>query len=118
MENETPKTTEIEQGGVFLSTLKRNNKQIRDDRAQALYDSALLFYRRLVEDLEVEMKSLQRDRNNMLDLSPTTADSLVLASDFNGKVFAEKDLEIGLKIRNLQIKLDVSRDSYKRLFGA
>jgi len=47
MENEV-KTNE----GAFLSSLKRNNKQIRDDRAAAIGESAQLLYKRAVEDLE------------------------------------------------------------------
>lgn len=38
--------------GAFLSSLKRNNKQIRDDRATAIAEDAQVLYRRTVEDLE------------------------------------------------------------------
>ena len=53
----------------------------------------------------------------MLDLSPTNADSLTLASDFNAPSFVEKDIDLGVKIRNLTIKLDVAQNNYKTLFG-
>ena len=52
----------------------------------------------------------------MLDLSPTTADSLVLASDFDSKAFVAKDIELGVKIRNLEIKLEIASNRYADLF--
>jgi Adenylosuccinate synthetase len=62
METET-----VEKQGAFLSSLKRNNKQIRDDRAIAIGESAQLIYKRAVEDLEVGIKQMKRDQENMLD---------------------------------------------------
>ena len=52
----------------------------------------------------------------MLDLSPTSADSLVMASDFDAEAFIQKDVEIGLKIRNLEITLEIARTRYNHLF--
>jgi len=39
--------------GAFIESLKRNNKQIRDDRAASIVDIAQLKYKRKVEDLEL-----------------------------------------------------------------
>ena len=103
--------------GAFIESLKRNNKQIRDDRATSISEDAQIIYKREVEDLEIEIKKLMRERENMLDLSPTDANSLVLASDFNSKEFVNKDIEIGIKIRNLEIKLEIARNRYNHLFG-
>jgi hypothetical protein len=52
----------------------------------------------------------------MLDLSPSTADSLVLATDFDAKTFVDKDIDIGVQIRNLEIKLEIAEARYKHLF--
>lgn len=102
--------------GVFVDSLKRNNKKIRDDRAVAIAEDAQMIYKRTVEDYELEIRRLRRERDGMLDLSPTTADSLVLATDFNSKAFVEKDIEIGVNIRNLEIKLDIAKSRYESLF--
>jgi len=102
--------------GAFVESLKRNNKKIREDRAIAISEDAQMLYKRIVEDLELEIKRVRRERESMLDLSPTTADSLVLASDFDSKLFVEKDLEMGVKIRNLEIKLEIARNRYAHLF--
>jgi hypothetical protein len=102
--------------GAFLVSLKRNNKQIRDDRATAIAEDAQVLYRRTVEDLEIKINRMKRDRENMLDLSPTHADSLMIASDFNAEAYVAKDVELGVNIRNAEIKLDIAKKQYEHLF--
>ncbi len=103
--------------GVFVDSLRRNNKKIRDDRAIAIVEAAEMLYKRTVEDLELEIRGMKRDRDAMLDLSPTDANSLLLASDFNAKAFVQKDLELGVNIRLLEIKVEIARERYKFLFS-
>ena len=102
--------------GAFIESLTRNNKQIRSDRATAISEDAELLYKREIEDLTVQMRKIEREREGMLDLSPENAMSLKLASDFDAKEFVRKDLEIGVKIRNLLIKLEIAKERYKHLF--
>ena len=113
MENEEVKETT----GAFLSSLKRNNKQIRDDRAIAIGETAQLLYKRKVEDLDVSIKRMKRDQENMLDLSPTNSMSLVVASDFKADDYVKKDLELSVEIRNSEIELDIAKKRYTYLFG-
>jgi len=115
MENE--KMVEGKETGAFISSLKRNNKQIRDDRAQAIAEDAGMIYRRTIEDLELSIRRMNRERENMLDLSPTTAQSLVLATDFDSSAFVQKDIDLGVKIRNSEIKLEIAKKQYAYLFG-
>lgn len=105
------------QQGAFLSSLKRNNKQIRDDRATAIADVAQLKYKRKVEDLEMAIRDMKREQDNMLDLSPTNAQSLIIASDFDAEAYIGKDLELGVRIRNEEIRLEIARKRYAFLFG-
>jgi hypothetical protein len=104
--------------GAFLDSLKRNNKQIRDDRAKSIAEDAQVLYRREVEDIDLKISRLKRDQENMLDLSPDNAHSLKLASDFDGKDYVAKDLKIGIDIRNLEIALEIAKARYEYLFGA
>lgn len=103
--------------GAFVSSLKRNNKQIRDDRATAITEDTQLIYKRKIEDLELSVKKMKREQENMLDLSPTNAQSLILASDFDSVKYVEKDIELGVKIRNAEITLEIARLRYTYLFG-
>jgi hypothetical protein len=103
--------------GAFFSSLKRNNRQIRDDRATAIAEDTELVYKRKIEDLELNIKKMKREQDNMLDLSPTNAQSLILASDFISADYVEKDIELGIKIRNTEITLEIARKRYQYLFG-
>ena len=47
--------------GAFIASLKRNNKQIRDDRATSIGEDTQLLYKRLIEDLEVSIKRMERE---------------------------------------------------------
>jgi len=105
------------QVGAFKESLYRNNSKIRKDRADSIIEDAELIYKREIEDLEVQMKKMQREQENMLDLSPTNAMNLTLASDFDSKIYVDKDIELGVKIRNVEIKLDIARKRYAYLFG-
>lgn len=108
---------EKQTGGAFFESLKRNNKQIRDDRAVAIVEDTQLIYKRKIEDLETSIKRMKREQENMLDLSPTNAQSLILASDFDAASYATKDIDLGVKIRNAEITLEISKKRYTYLFG-
>jgi len=103
--------------GAFVESLKRNNKQIRSDRATAISEDTELVYKRFIEDLEINIRKMKREQENMLDLSPSNAQSLVLASDFDCNAYVTKDTELGVKIRNTEIKLEIAKARYDYLFG-
>lgn len=103
--------------GRFMESLTRNNKKIRADRALAISEDTQMIYKRKIEDMITQRKRLKRERENMLDLSPTSADSLVLASDFKSEQFVDKDIAIGVDLRNLEIKLEIAQKQYEELFG-
>lgn len=114
----TDTTTSTETGkGVFYESLRRNNAKIRADRAATISEDAQLEYKRMIEDLAMDIKRMKRDQDNMLDLSPTDANSLKLASDFEAKEFVTKDVDLGFRIRNSEIRLEIAKNRYKLLFG-
>ena len=102
---------------AFIDSLKRNNKQIREDRATAIAEDTELIYKRQIEDLDLSIKKMKREQENMLDLSPDHAMSLVLASDFDSGAYVAKDVDLGVKIRNAEIKLEIAKKRYDFLFG-
>lgn len=103
--------------GAFLVSLVRNNKRIREDRARAIGEDTQLLYKRMIEDLRVKIRRLERERENMLDLSPSNSMSLIVASDFKADEFVAKDVELGVTIRNESIKLEIAEKRYFYLFG-
>ena len=103
--------------GAFVTSLKRNNKQIKDDRAEAIVEDTELLYKREIENLEIGIKRMKREQENMLDLSPENALTLRPAKDFDADAYVIKDLELGVKIRNEEIKLEIAQKRYAYLFG-
>lgn len=116
MDTENGKNEVLESKGAFVDSLKRKNSKIREDRAIAIAEDAEMAYKRTVEDLELKIKKVRREREAMLDLSPSTADSLILAADFDGLKFVEKDIQLGVDIRNMEIKLEIAKSRYNYLF--
>jgi hypothetical protein len=106
----------MEQVGKFSQLLRRNNKQIRDDRATQIVESTQLKYKRLIEDLEIEIKDLQRSRDSLLDLSPANTQSLTIGLDFDPNTFVKAHMDITLKIRNSKIQLNEAKEQYSALF--
>jgi hypothetical protein len=115
--SELESTALSEMKGAFVESLVRNNKKIREDRAIAISEDAQTLYKREIEDLGMQIKRMKRERDNMLDLSPSTADSLVLASDFDAADFVKKDVALGKKIRDLEVTVELAQSRYKFLFG-
>ncbi len=100
----------------FIESLQRNNDQIREDRARIIGGDSELIYRRRVEDLELKIKRLEREQEGLIDISPLDRNSLTFA-DFNPEEFVQKDMELSLIIRNLNIQLEVTRKRFEYLFG-
>lgn len=103
--------------GAFYESLKRNNAKIRQDRAVSIAEDAQLMYKRSIEDLEHEIRKMKRELDNMLDLSPSNTQSLILASDFDPQAYVTKDIEISVKIHNLEKKFEIANQRYQYLFG-
>jgi len=114
---DTLETVEPTVVGLFEQLLTRSNKEIKGDRALTLIEDASLTYEREIQDMEMTYKKLGRKRDNMLDLSPTNADSLILGKEFDSKGFVNGDISIGVDQRNLQVKLEIAYARFHKLFG-
>lgn len=106
-----------EMQGAFVTSLRRNNRQIRDDRALAIAEDAQMLFKREVEDINTKLKRTIRDRENMLDLGGNEITKIISPSDFDAKSFVEKDIALGIEIRNLEIKLEIAQKRYNELFS-
>jgi len=102
---------------VFMSSLVRNNKQLKEDRAAAIYEDTKLTYKRLIEDLEISIRKMKREQENMLDLGVTNTTSLIVPSDFDHAAYASKDSQLSLKIQMAEKELEIKNDRYIYLFG-
>ncbi len=105
-----------EKKGKFAEILTRSFKDTKIDRALQILESAEIYYSRKIQDLEIKLKQLKRDRDSLMDISPTTAGSMITASDFQHEEFVEKDIAYGIQIRELEIKLDIAKKRYNYIF--
>lgn len=113
---EAPQNVE-ELKGAFQRSLYRNNKAIKQERADSIIETAQMKYKRTVEDLALKIKQARRDLDSLLDLSPTDTHSLIMASDFNADAFIAKDSALRLSIYEDEIRLKILGAAYKQLFG-
>jgi hypothetical protein len=100
----------------FIEALRRNNDQIREDRARTIGDDSELIYRRAVEDIDLKIKKLEREQEGLIDVSPLDKNSLTFA-DFEPYGFVKRDMELSYAIRNLNIQLEISKKRFIYLFG-
>ncbi|NHN25433.1 hypothetical protein FIA58_007070 [Flavobacterium jejuense] len=100
----------------FVDALRRNNDQIREDRAKAIAEDSELIYKRRIEDIELKIKRLEREQDSCIDISPLDKNSLTFA-DFNPDTFVQRDIELSLNIRNLKIQFEIAKTRYEYLFG-
>lgn len=105
--------------GTFKTDLQRNFKQLKDSRAESVAEDVEIIYKRKIEDLCHEIRNIERDRENiMLDLSLTNVTSaLAVPYYFNAEKFLEKDMQLGIRKREAEIKLDIVARRYEELFG-
>jgi hypothetical protein len=101
---------------TLAAVLSRNTSQIKNDRAIEIAELAEIECKRKVEDLERELKQLERRKKSLTDLSPDNTFSIMKVKDFDPVEFIAKYNQIGLEIREATIKLEVARNTYKELF--
>jgi hypothetical protein len=103
--------------GALADSVRRNNKQIRADRGLNLVESIKMKYKRIIEDLQLDIRKKKIDQGNLLDFSPTNADSLILGKDLDETNFVKQDQQLSIDIENLSIRLRLAVERYKFLFG-
>ena len=102
--------------GRFLKQLNQSNSEIKKNRAISIAEKTQCIYKRKIEDLEIEIKELERNQKDALDLSPTNALSLQPAKDFSEEKFYTDDLNYSIQIREKKIEKELAEERYKYLF--
>jgi len=118
-ENQSIETEVVDEakGGFLQGSLKRSNRQIREERGEAIAEDLEIVYRRKVEDLETEVKRGVTRQKNAFDFSPTNSQSLVMAKELESVDILDKDLKLGEDLRALKIRLNIAKERYNFLFG-
>ena len=105
--------------GLFYQNLTRDFKKLKADRAEAVTEDAEIAYKRHIEDYCRNLREINRKRENlMLELAPTTTyDATVVPADFDVNMFMSEDEKLGVKARDLKIRLEIMLERYESLFG-
>ena len=113
-EKKTPKALNK---GALHQSLHRNLDQVKTDRADSIHEEIEIFFRREIEDLRLEIKSLKSDQDAQLDLSPDDANALVNSKNFDARQFIDREFEFLYKIKQKEITLELAESRYEHLFG-
>ncbi len=110
---------EFNNKGLFYQNLTRDFKKLKADRAESVTEDAEIAYKRHIEDYCRDLREISRRRENlMLELAPTTTyDATVVPADFDVNKFMAEDEKLGIRSRELTIKLEIMLDRYETLFG-
>lgn len=103
--------------GLFDQSLKRNFKQIREDRADLMKKSTRALYKREIDDLYTELDTLEVDRNNLLDFAGDSTTHVLNPSDFDAKNFISRDKSLTMKAREISIQIEEYTKRFNSLFG-
>jgi hypothetical protein len=103
--------------GEFFKTLVRNNATIRKDRAEVLAKNLRRQYKNQIDNMIGRIEQLRLEQQTLIDLSPTTKESLVFTGEFNSESFIEKDMALLKEIRNTKILMDEAITRFEQLFG-
>jgi len=108
----------LKRDGALIGSLVRNPKQVKHDRAESIAEDAMIRFKRTIEDLEVDIRRLERQRESRLDLSPDNTFSIISANQFDPIGFVDDEMIIGVQIREATIKLKIAKERFDYLFGA
>lgn len=108
---------DVELKGLLGETLKRNTKEIREERGKTLYEDLSVEYEREIQDLEREIRRKESEQNRQFDFSPGTTISLSFAENFDPRTILKQDQEKSLDINNLRVKRNLLAKRSNTLFG-
>ena len=116
MNEESNGTQIVKESGFVRENLNRNAKQLRQDRAESIYEELQVRFDRRVQDLELDLKRLRREQNAEFDFNPANTHSLVF-DKVDAVQVQEKDEQTSMKIRETLIRLNDAKQRYNFLFG-
>ena len=94
-----------------------NEKPAGSERATVDSESAESLYNREMQKLERLIRSLKRERDNMANRPLTDKQTSEITYAFNSGAYVSKEIEIGVRIRDLEKKLENARKRFQFLFG-
>jgi hypothetical protein len=77
-----------------------------------------LIYKRAIQKLARLIQCLKKQQEDLAGMTPTEAETSEITGAIDSGAYISKEIEIGVKIRDLEKKLESARKKYQFLFGA
>jgi hypothetical protein len=75
-------------------------------------------YKREIHNLARLIQYLKKQKEDLARMTPTEAETSEITDAIDSGAYVSKEIEIGVKIRDLEKKLELAKKRYQFLFGA
>jgi hypothetical protein len=106
-----------EKQGSNIAFTMGNEKPTASKRATVAAKDAESLYKREMQNLERLIRLLKKEQDNMANLSPTDKRASEITDAIDSGTYVSKEIEIGVKIRDLEKKLETAKKRFQFLFG-
>jgi hypothetical protein len=94
-----------------------NEKPTGSQRATAGSEDAKSLYKREIQSLAHLISLLKMEQEEIANLTPTDEQTKEITNAIDSGAYVSKEIEIGVKIRDLEKKLETARKRFQFLFG-
>ena len=77
-----------------------------------------LIYKREIQNLARLIQNLKKQKEDLARMTPTEAKTYEITDAIDSGAYVSKEIEIGVKIRDLEKKLKSAKKRYQFLFGS
>jgi hypothetical protein len=88
----------------------------RDETTPPGQESQLL-YKREIQNLARLIQYLKKQQEDLAGMTPTETETSEITDAIDSGAYVSKEIEIGVKIRDLEKKLESAKKRYQFLFG-
>lgn len=94
--------------GKFFNAISRTEEEVSKERAEGIAEETELVFRRQVEDTELELKQLERQKKETLNV--------INLDNFKSNKFVDDQLSLAIKINNVKKRLVIIKEQYAEMF--
>lgn len=115
----TTATTKTATTSKFASTLSRDNKQIRYERAIRISESVSDAQQKLIMDIKSKIRGRENELESMMDLSTdnTNTSMNVISESFNPDDFVTRINTLKKEIKLFTIELEIAEETNEEWFS-
>jgi hypothetical protein len=109
-------TKKVKQG-KFAALIMRTDDEVLEGRSKRTIESARAAQKKLVMDLEENIRVLEDKKELMLDQSPDNRYSLKVGEAFDAPAFVREYQDLSVKLINKRVELEIAERNSEDLFA-